>query len=189
MKNNNLLKRTLACCSDLLPQSLRARTWWGLRTLARPEYVATMNHHEHVDFFHAATSGFLKLTFVSLGKIFDPGRSVVSMRQMLKMLSEHQRTAEARTLAKRLGKHDELVRRVLAIRNKSVSHNALLFTRDEVYDQYGVTPDEIRELVTDVCEGLNDVAKTFGSSTVLSEGERQERSVLHLLETLKRGRT
>jgi len=164
-------------------------TWWGLRNLALPDYLPTMNHHEYVDFFHAANSGFLKLAFVSLGKIFDPGRSVVSMRRLLKALADHQRAPEARALESRLEKHEGLIERVLAIRNKSVSHNQFDLTRNRVYELYGVTPDEIRDLVEDVCDGLNDVQRAFGRSSVLSEGQRHEQAVLNLLETLRRGRT
>lgn len=148
-----------------------------------------MNHHEYVDFFHASNSGFLKLTFVSLAKIFDRNSQAIGIGDLCKALESDGNNKLATAIENKINPHQDLVQRVLAIRNKSVSHMQKDLSRDEVYELYGVTPDEIRLLVNDIREVLNDVSHSFGSSTVISEGSRQESAVLSFLKILEHGKT
>jgi hypothetical protein len=62
-------------------------TWWALRNLAIPKYLSTMNSYEFVDFFHAASSGFFKLIFVSIAKLFDADDRTLGVRGFRELLS------------------------------------------------------------------------------------------------------
>lgn len=158
-------------------------TWWGLRNIALPKFRATMNRAEFVDFFHLTGSGFLKLTFVSLGKLFD--KSGVGLNRLARQLRKDGRDDDAVDLEKVCVDHADLVERVRSIRNKSVSHNDLLLTRDEVYDKYGATPDEIRLLIDEVCQAFDLIAGRNGSSNRISDGERAEKSIIEVLRALQ----
>jgi hypothetical protein len=162
-------------------------TWWALTSLSKPTYLSTMNNYEFVDFFHAANSGFFKLIFVSIAKLFDADDRTLGVRGFEKVLSASGHSDEASTLKERLAPHTDLVKRILRIRNRSVSHNETAISRDEVYDLNGVTPDEIRNLISEVRNVLNEIAEKMGAANSISEGERSERAVLALLEQLRRG--
>lgn len=164
-------------------------TWWALRSLAIPAYLPAMNVHEYVDFFHACNSGFLTLAFISLSKIFDRDTRTVGIKGLRKALAAEGHTAEAETIKSQLNPHKDLVGRILGIRNKSASHNQADLSLDEVYEKYRVTPDEIRQLINDVCAVMNMVAKALGSTNSISDGSRHEKAVIRLLEALERGRT
>ncbi len=173
-------------------------TWWGLVNRALPEYHSTINDWAYVDFFHAANSGFLDLVFVSLSKLFDRTNSkhpekhpeVLGFRKFREALNEHGFTEEAQLIEQRLLKpREDVIRRIKGIRNKAIGHNEAALTREAVFERYGITPDEIRELIHEICDVLNEVGRRIGYPTGISDGGRSERAVIALLETLRHGRS
>ena len=168
-------------------------TWWGLVNRALPEHHSTINDWAYVDFFHAANSGFLDLVFVSLSKLFDRTRygdqEALGFQKFREALEQHGFTEEARLIKQRLEPKEDVVRRIHGIRNKAIGHNEAALTREAVFDRFGITPDEIRELIHEICNVLNEVGRRIGYPTGISDGERSERAVIALLETLRRGRS
>ena len=162
-------------------------TWWALRNLAVPEYLSTMNNTAYIDFFHASNSGFLKLTFISLAKLFDSDDRALGIRGLRRVLEASGYSREAKAIEQRFAPHTDLVTRVLGTRSRSVAHNEAAISRDQVYETYGVTPDEIRDLVSEVRNTVNELSQAIGSLNSISEGARSERAVLAMLEQLKRG--
>lgn len=171
-------------------------TWWGLVNRALPEYHSTINDWAYVDFFHAANSGFLDLVFVSLSKLFDRTNSkhpekhpeVLGFQKFRKALNEHGFTEEAQLIEQRLKPREDVIKRIHAIRNKAIGHNEAALTREAVFDRFGITPDEIRELIHEIGDVLNEVGRRIGYPTGISDGARSERAVINLLKTLRRGR-
>ena len=157
-------------------------TWWALRSLAYPDYLPVMNDHAYVDFFHAAHTGFLKLTFISLSKLFD--RDSLGLAALRGLLEAEGHTSAAELIRGATVPKTELVERLLRIRNKSVAHTEKEIHRDAAYETNPVTPDEIRDLIDGICSALNEAAEMLGSSTRISDGERQERAVMELLPRL-----
>ena len=168
-------------------------TWWGLVNRALPEHHSTINDWAYVDFFHAANSGFLDLAFVSLSKLFDRTNSkhpeVLGLKKFQEALNEHGFTEETQLIKQRLEPKEAVIKRIRGIRNKAIGHNEAALTREAVFDRYGITPDEIRELIHEICDVLNQVGRRIGYPTGISDGERSERAVIALLETLRRGRS
>ena len=167
-------------------------TWWGLVNRALPEYHSTINDWAYVDFFHAANSGFLDLVFVSLSKLFDRTNpkhpEVLGFKKFQEALNEHGFTEEAQLVKQRLEPREDVIKRIHGIRNKAIGHNEAALTREAVFDRFGITPDEIRELIHEICDVLNEVGRRIDYPTGISDGERSERAVIALLETLRRGR-
>jgi hypothetical protein len=164
-------------------------TWWALRNLALPDHLAPMNNHEYVDFFHVSNSGNYKLFFVALSKIYDRDDRTAGISKLKEELIKVDHSDVADEVTKRVGAHEQLVRKILNIRNKSISHNQADIPREKVYKINDVTPDEIRELIDVTCETINYVSKALGKSNVISGPERYERAVLNMLEALGRGQT
>ena len=168
-------------------------TWWGLVNRALPEHASTINDWSYVDFFHAANSGFFELIFVSLSKLFDRTKSgnqeALGFRRFRKMLKQQGYVEEAHLIEQRLSPKADLVKRIRSIRDRTISHNEAALTREAVFEQYGITPDEIRELIHDICNVLNEVGRRIGYPTGISDGEHSERAVIALLQALRRGRS
>ena len=167
-------------------------TWWGLVNRALPEHASTINDWTYVDFFHAANSGFLDLVFVSLSKLFDRTRSrdqeALGFHRFREALEQQGLVEEAQLIERRLSPKEDLVSRIRSIRNRTISHNEAALTREAVFDRYGITPDEIRELIHDICDVLNEVGRRIDYQGGIPDGERSERAVIALLDTLRRGR-
>lgn len=168
-------------------------TWWGLVNRALPEYHSTISDWAYVDFFHAANSGFFELVFVSLSKLLDRTKSgnqeALGLHRFREALTRQGFVEEAQLIERRLGPRQDLVNRIKSIRNKTISHNEAALTREEVFDRYGITPDEVRELIHEICEVLNQVGRRIGYPNGISDGERSEHAVIAMLETLRRGRS
>ena len=164
-------------------------TWWALRNLALPDHLDTMNNYEYVDFFHVSNSGNYKLFFVALSKIYDRDNRTAGISKLKEELSKAGHSDVADEVSRRVGAHKKLIRKVLNIRNQSISHNQADMPRVKVYKINDVTPDEIRELIDVTCETINYVSNALGQSNFISGPERYEKAVLKMLETLDRGQT
>ena len=157
-------------------------TWRGIRGLGSMDQEAITAYSKYPDFFNACRSGFLALTFVSLGKLFD--LSGFGLQKLGKALYKQGLTKEANIVKSIEPSNQDLVGRIRAIRNKSVSHNQPGMSRDDVHNAYGVTPNEIRGLVEEVRTALNEVGRGMGFPNAISDGSRQERAVNEVLRQL-----
>ena len=168
-------------------------TWWGLVNRALPEHYSTMTDLAYVDFFRAARSGYFELVFVSLSKLFDRARSgnqeALGFHKFREALVQQGFVEEAQLIEQRLAPRDDLIRRIRSIRNRTISHNEAALTREAVFDRYGITPDEIGELIHDICEVVSEVGRRIGDTNRIPDGADFERAVIALLETLRRGRS
>ena len=168
-------------------------TWWSLNNRGLAEYRWTINDSTYVDFFLTAYSGFFDLFFVSLSKLFDRTRSgnqeALGFKKFREMLNQHGFTEEAQLIKQRLEPKEEVVKRIRGIRNKAIGHNEAALTREAVFDQYPITPNEIRDLIREIRDVLNEIGRRIGYPNGISDGDRNERAVVALLETLRRGRS
>ena len=126
-------------------------TWWALSNLARPEFYSTMNNHSIVDFFHVAHDGNYKLFFVALAKFFDRDPRVVGISHFRSMLREKGRDDIAGRIEDALTPLESDIRKILNIRNQTISHNDSTLPRENVYEINGITPDRIRQLIDVFC--------------------------------------
>ena len=161
-------------------------TWWALVGIAMPEHRATMGNHAYVDFFHACRAGFLTLVFVSLGRLLDHDQRSLGLKRLREVLVEHGYGKEGGQIDSLLSSNGDLIERIRGIRNKAAAHTDRELTRDDVYEKYGVTPNEIRDLVGAVVDVVNDVEQAlYSSGLLISSGERQERATMSLLRRLE----
>ncbi|MFZ2207075.1 MAG: hypothetical protein WAV22_00240 [Porticoccaceae bacterium] len=181
--------KEIAC--TLIEEGIKARAhfqvWWALRNKALPKYYDAMNDFAYVDFFHAANSGHYTLFFLSLAKIFDRDSRVAGLKEFRHALRAEGMNKSALAISRALKPHQEIVRRVMAIRNKSVTHNEHGITRCEVYKLNGVTPNELRDLIDATCKSINEAAWELGINNLIFDSDRTERATLNMLETLSKG--
>lgn len=161
-------------------------TWWALVAKAMPEYHTIMSDYAYVDFFHACRAGFLTLVFVSLGRLLDGDRRSLGLKSLQKVLIDHGYAKEATQIDKLLSCNQELVERIRGIRNKAAAHTDSEMTRNDVYETFQVTPNEIRGLVTVIVDVVDDIEESlWPSGLLISSGERQENATIALLRRLQ----
>ena len=162
-------------------------TWWSLRNLAYPDFLPTMRDHEHVDFFRTCQVACFAMTFVSLGKLLDRDDRSLGLGRLRRILCQHGYDDVAASMKVALSGHVNLVKRVVAIRNRTISHNDLDKTRDGIFKEHGTTPDEIRALVEAIRTSLNQAGHELGWTAEISAGERHERATMACLRRLHVG--
>lgn len=176
-------------CDDARAAAGNFHTWWALASTSDPRHLRTMAHNgPYIDFFNTAKAGFLSLTFVSLAKVYGRDCRVFGMEALREHLSvEWFRDAEA-AVAALIEPRRDVVRRVLGIRNKLIAHNQAELTPDEVTAEYGVSPDELSDLIAATRDALRFVAATLGMEPGIPEPGRFEQASMAVLEALQRER-
>ena len=163
------------------------QVWWVLRNVAVPRLLSAMDHPAYVDFFHASNSGHYKLFFIALSKIFDRDDRVAGISELKKALRAEGRTDLALYIASELKPIEQLVVRIMRIRDKSIAHTERRIPRTRVYKINGITPNQIRQVIDQVCSVINHVARDLGISNTIFQSARLEEATLRMLETLRRG--
>ena len=163
------------------------QVWLALRNLAVQRLLPAMNDLSYVDFFHASNSGHYKLFFIALSKIFDRDQRVAGISELKKTLRADGRTDLALYIARELKPVEKLIVRMMRIRNKSIAHTERRMPRTQVYKINGITPNQIRQVIDQVCSVINHVATDLGISNTIFESDRLEKATLRMLETLRRG--
>ena len=158
---------------------------WNALNLARGEarFRATMNDYRHVDFFINSMEGSFKLFFLSLGKIFDERSDTAGLQLLAKKLIDAGHADFAQEIADIISDHNRTITKVRLVRNKSIAHNDLAYT-SEIFERASITPNQVEALIDTLCGTLNGVGESLGFPNKISDGERSERAVQHLLKTL-----
>lgn len=143
-----------------------------------------INDWEYVDFFHTAIWGSQALVFLSLGKIFDKGKGTLKVCKLVRGLNDDQLKDSFDSLRK---KHKEVIDKVVDVRNKAIAHNEKFNDDIRVFQEVGVTPDEIESLIDDIRIMLNAAADRESISNRIPEGLRFKNAVHSLLDRLGTG--
>ena len=106
-----------------------------------------MNRWEYVDFFHASNSSHYKLIFFALSKIFDRDARASGFVSLKAALRAANHAPLADHVDKQLSTLTECVARIGAIRNRTIAHNQTDSVWKDVYEENGITPDDICELI------------------------------------------
>ena len=140
-----------------------------------------MNDWTYVDFFHVAIWGTQALAFLSLGKIFDQSKSALKLRDIVRSLNDNELSRDVDELYNEHGKAIEKIKR---IRDKSVAHNDKSMDERSLFDEVGITPNEMERLIEDVCGILNGAAARESFSNRIPDDLRFKNAVDGLLDKL-----
>lgn len=162
--------------------------WWALRNCALPEYSETMNDPDVRLFFHASNSGHYKLIFIELGKIFDRDQRASGIPSLKLMLRAEGKAGLADRIESQLAPLSEKVRRLVTIRARAIAHIEHSSTPKKIYEENGISPDEIREVMKEVVGAINEVADLVGCSNRITVEREFEESTLSLLAKLSAGK-
>lgn len=185
MTDNVELRQTL---QRIREEASAARAFfhtWNALNMARGDarLRATMNDYRHVDFFITSMEGNFRLFFLSLGKLFDKYSDTVSIGLLTEKLRDGGFAEITQEIEEVISNHDGTIAKIRLVRNKVVAHNDLAST-NEVFENAGITPNQVETLIDTLCGILNSIGKRVGFPDRISEGERNERAVRNLLKTL-----
>ena len=142
-----------------------------------------MNDYRYVDFFITSMEGNFRLFFLSLGKIFDESGNTVSLQLLAKKLEDAAHVDFAQEIAKIISDYSCTIEKIRLVRNKSIAHNDLAST-SEIFKSANITPNQVEALIDASCGLLNTIGEKMGFPNRISEGERDDRAVRHLLKAL-----
>ncbi len=143
-----------------------------------------INVWEYVDFFHTAIWGSRALVLLSLGKIFDRSGGALKVCDPAKRLRDKQLKSDFDSLNK---KHKMVIDKVVDVRNRAIAHNEKGNDDVKVFQEAGVTPNEIESLIDDIRTMLNAAADRESIPDRIPEKSRFENAVHSLLDRLVTG--
>ena len=141
-----------------------------------------MNDWRYVDFFHVTIWGTQILAFLSLAKIFDRSKGALKLREIVGSLNDHELSRGVEEL---YNEHGEAIEKIKRIRDKSVAHSDKNVDEPSLFDEVGITPNEMERLIEDVCRILNGAAGLESFPNRISDDLRFENSVHSLLDKLE----
>ena len=140
-----------------------------------------MNDWTYVDFFHVAIWGAQRLTFLSLGKIFDKSGRALKLRDLGSNLNDAKLSNDVDTL---YNEHSAVIKKVERIRNESIAHNDQNSDERSLFEEVGITPNEMEYLIEDVCRILNAAARRESFPNLIPDDLRFKNAVYCLLDKL-----
>lgn len=161
--------------------------WWVYKSKnTRPAYIETMNRYSL--FFQTSIHAHFVALLVALYRLYETRDDTFNIPSLLKILKEQRALAEA-TLQLLDGVYKEakpLWIKVSILRNKAFGHGSVAQTVEQVFNEAGVTPDELRDLVEMTQRLLNELTRAWdNSSHAFNLGARDD--TLRLLQNLKDG--
>lgn len=146
--------------------------------------LSAINDLTHVDFFHVTVWGTQRLAFLSLGKIFDQSRGALKLRDLVRKLNDTQLSNDVDTL---YDEHEAVIEQIRRIRNESVAHNDRNTDERSLFEEVGITPNEMEHLIEDVCRILNGAGRKESFPIPIPDDLRFKNAVHGLLDKLGNG--
>ena len=156
---------------------------WKTLNLSKGEskrhYV--ISNWKYADFFEIVNSGTLVRAFLCLGKIFDKGSDTLRLRSLAQSLNDDLLVRDLDSLE---AKYTNVVKNVRYLRCNTIAHNNKYSNDAEVFQNASITPNEIEDLIDDICKILNAAAERMSFINKIPEGSRFEISANNLLDRL-----
>ena len=165
---------------------LNYEIWWVYKSKdTRPVYVEVMNRYGL--FFQTSIHAHFVALLVALYRLYETRDDTFNIPSLLKILKAEARLPDA-TLDLLEGIYKDEVKplwiKVNILRNKAFGHRSVAHTVEEVFQEAGVTPNELRDLVEATKKLLNELTHAWDKSVhAFNLGSRDD--TLRLLEDLK----
>ena len=159
--------------------------WWVYKgSDTRPKYTETMNRYNL--FFQTSLHAHLIALLVELYRLYETRSDTFNIPSLLRLLKIMNAVppAELKSLNERYAAVKPLWVKVNILRNKAFGHRSSAHTVEEVFNEAGVTPNELRQLVEAAKAILNTITQTIANTTDAFNLEARE-DTLRLLNCLK----
>ena len=159
---------------------------------AYEQYSEELRDHLYRDFFDSVIDAHLKLMFVEIACLFDCSKDGSSFYKLKEALRKEARGNLADRLDCELSSHRDLIERIRGIRNKLVAHHDMTWTQERVYEEYGVSPNEVGTLLNAFNEFTKTIYKCVISADTaypIARPGRFEDAAIRLLSVVRNGRS
>jgi len=174
-------------CEDASAACASFHTWKTLNVArGNKKSLSAINNYLYVDFFRLSLGGNFQLTFLFLGRLFDKRRDSVSLWELKRILKSIGLSILENKIVDFESDNEKLIQSIMYIRNKQIAHNYIkpeVF--ESVFEEAGITPDQIEGIIDSVCDIVNEICREF-NHTSISSGDRFEKAVSKLLETIRK---
>ena len=159
--------------------------WWVYKgSDTRPKYTATMNRYNL--FFQTSLHAHFIALLVELYRLYETRSDTFNIPSLLKLLKTKKamQPVELKLLNERYAAVKPLWLKVNILRNKAFGHRSSAHTVEQVFNEAGITPNELRQLVESTKELLNAITQAIANTTEAFNLEARE-DTLRLLDCLK----
>lgn len=153
-------------------------------------FFSNNEYHDYLDFFHASISGNFKLMFLEIGNLFDSDTRSSGVANLKTCLVEQGFHDFKDHIESKLSPYTMLVKHIISIRNKLMAHKDIDADSDVIFKKYGITPNEIGQLLVDLGLSLQKIEHHLNndsSFTNICLNDRYHDATINLLKILKRG--
>lgn len=160
--------------------------WWVYKDKeTRPIYTETMNRYGM--FFQTSIHAHFVALLVVLYRLYETRNDTFNIPSLLKILKTEKRLSDAKLLlldGMYKNEAKPLWLKVNILRNKAFGHRSVAHTVEEVFQEAGVTPNELSDLVGVTKKLLNELSHAWDkSSHAFNLDSRAD--TLQLLQDLK----
>jgi len=166
---------------------LNYEIWWVYKSKdTRPRYIDVMNKYGL--FFQTSIHAHFVALLVALYRLYETRDDTFNIPSLLKMLRDESRLPDAT-----LDFLEDIYRnkarplwiKVNILRNKAFGHRSVAHTVKEVFEEAGVTPNELRDLLEVTKKLLNELTYSWNKRVhAFNLGSRED--TLRLLDDLKK---
>lgn len=166
---------------------LNYEVWWVYKgSDTRPKYVDGMNRYSL--FFQTSLHAHFVALLVALYRLYETRTDTYNVPGLIRELRDQKVfSEEVLEGTEKLYKEEAkpLWVKVSILRNKAFGHRSNAHTMKEIFDEAGVRPDELRELVEVTKKLMNRITYEWDRSThAFNLGSRE--SLINLLEDIKK---
>jgi len=166
---------------------LNYEVWWVYKGKdTRPKYVDGMNKYSL--FFQTSIHAHFVALLVELYRLYETRKDTYNIPGLIKELrDQHVFSNEVLEEIEKFYKDEAkpLWVKVSILRNKAFGHRSNAHTVKEVFEEAGVKPDELRDLVEVTKKLMNRITSEWDRSThAFNLGSRE--SLINLLEDIKK---
>lgn len=134
--------------------------WWAIGNEAKPHFVSRMN--KYPDFFAITERAHFNCIFINLGNLFDKRGDASSIEHYFRMAKALYTSEELASFRARLASHAAARESVLVIRNNVIAHKTAGQSERKVFDDAGVRPRQIRDLIAECVAIVNVLVEREG---------------------------
>jgi len=164
---------------------LNYEIWWVYKSSdTRPEFVDTMNKYNL--FFQTSIHAHFVALLVALYRLYETRDDTYNIPTFLKLLKETNAVSPKalEQLGELYAQAKPLWVRVNILRNKAFGHRSKAHTVADVFDEAGVTPNDLRDLA-EVTKKLLNMATSAWRDTSHAFNLSSHHDTLRLLQHLK----
>jgi hypothetical protein len=142
---------------------LNYEVWWIYKSAdTRPKYLASMNRY--VGFFQASIHAHFVANIIALYRLYEDRRDSINVNRVVRLLPPEKRGKLPPEFEDRMQRAKTIWKKISIVRNDCFGHLNGEVSVSESFKRAGLTPNEMRELMSLTQDILNDITRVWNNS-------------------------